>query len=392
MKAENRIVPLDGLRGLLIAIVFLGHADYTGKIIPWLSGAVDGFFVLSGYLISRTLIKYQGIQELRRTFLLKRCVRIMPPYFAALTISLVLTYVAYERGRYTAVNWFPGILQYPFMLQNLEMLFGWLPSLSEIAHKPYGFGPAWSLAIEEQFYLIAAALVPALAVVPSNSKARVPIILIALTIVPVLMRYHGWHWYLLIARYDGLVFGVVLAFLTAPAQGPRWQYQQQYVLKLLDQWLHRVALVVGMGALYFAYGWFPPATDSLWTVEVWLEGAFGGGERMYVALMPLAWAVVFSSAIYDVTRRRNSMLAGVLRSRALIYFGQRSYSVYLTHVMFLQACSFITVRLCGGNMYAAYWLASPFALAGGVIFYRLVELPALRAAQVILYRRREGSR
>src|SRR2546426_4980138 len=133
---------LDLLRALAIIVVVIYHAALFGFKLPgrvdrfgWIG--VDLFFVLSGYLIGGQLLaplaREQSIKLGR--FFARRVFRIMPAYFVILAVYFLL----------------PSWREYPDMAQPLwKFLF----SVQNIAlHGGTAFSHAWSLAVEDQFYL-----------------------------------------------------------------------------------------------------------------------------------------------------------------------------------------------------------------------------------------------
>jgi hypothetical protein len=133
---------LDLLRALAIIVVVVYHAGIMGFPLPgrvhrfgWVG--VDLFFVLSGYLIGGQLFaplaRGQGV-NLRR-FFARRALRIMPAYFVILTIYFLL----------------PSWREYP----EISPLWKFLISVQNIGlHGGTAFSHAWSLAVEDQFYLL----------------------------------------------------------------------------------------------------------------------------------------------------------------------------------------------------------------------------------------------
>lgn len=148
LRYHGYIPGLDVLRGLAILLVVLYHAT-VGRL-PWadvtdwmrypLKAALYGitgvqlFFVLSGFLISGILIDSAANQDYYRTFYIRRALRILPAYLLMLTV-LRLDH---------AVSW-RFVLAALLYIANMASLVG--ASSSE-------YGPLWSLAVEEQFYLI----------------------------------------------------------------------------------------------------------------------------------------------------------------------------------------------------------------------------------------------
>jgi peptidoglycan/LPS O-acetylase OafA/YrhL len=131
----RRIPQLDGLRAVAILMVFATHA----LSVPALWMGVDLFFVLSGYLITGILLR---LKERRSTegywkpFYFRRIRRIIPPYLGFLVLLSLFFRVPWARLWY----W------YAFFGANFALAFGKV-TLAAMA-------PLWSLAVEEQFYLV----------------------------------------------------------------------------------------------------------------------------------------------------------------------------------------------------------------------------------------------
>src|SRR5258707_7301954 len=145
--SEHRIPALYGLRGIAVLFVFVFHS--IGPLITpmgfiaymgWLG--VDLFFVLSGFLITSILLRARDAENYYKVFYARRALRILPLYYLALTLSLLTTHDHYT---FRAQIWFW------LNLSNLATAFNpmLIPWLSHY----------WSLAVEEQFYLIWPAVV-----------------------------------------------------------------------------------------------------------------------------------------------------------------------------------------------------------------------------------------
>lgn len=159
-RPDNRIPELDGLRGLAILLVVLLHYvkdGVTGTGIWYSLGlaplrlagtGVDLFFVLSGFLIGGILLDVKTTDTYYRTFYLRRFHRILPVYFLWLLLFACGLALADPRVKGMFNQALP-IWSYPLFLQNFAMAvqgtFGaqWLMV-------------TWSLAVEEQFYLLPA--------------------------------------------------------------------------------------------------------------------------------------------------------------------------------------------------------------------------------------------
>jgi peptidoglycan/LPS O-acetylase OafA/YrhL len=130
---SKRIVQLDGVRALAISAVFLHHALKI-KLL-WMG--VDLFFILSGFLITGLLIssKERSPGKYFGHFYARRARRILPPYAMLLIVTSIVFGLAWIGHWYLY-----------FFLMNATLAFG-------IAH-PESLDILWSLAVEEQFYLV----------------------------------------------------------------------------------------------------------------------------------------------------------------------------------------------------------------------------------------------
>lgn len=140
---DKRIKSLDGLRGLAILMVLLCHLFAYGPLRPlfragWMG--VDLFFVLSGFLITGILLDTKNKEGWYKDFLLRRVLRIFPLYYAVLIIF------AFIAPHFSMTQWF-GQYQVYFWTHTSNYLFFQVGFLKPLGH-------FWSLAIEEQFYLV----------------------------------------------------------------------------------------------------------------------------------------------------------------------------------------------------------------------------------------------
>jgi peptidoglycan/LPS O-acetylase OafA/YrhL len=232
---------LDLLRALAIVVVVIYHAGIMGFPLPgdahrfgWIG--VDLFFVLSGYLIGGQLLAPLGRGQrfnLRR-FFARRALRILPAYFLILAIYVLL----------------PSWREYPEMFP----LWKFLLSVQNIGLRGgTAFSHAWSLAVEDQFYLLlplvllclvrwcrAAFIVPC-AIVIGGLALRWFLARQNLTETGVYWRaFQTWIYYATWTRLDPLVFGVGLAAIEKFR--PRWWQRLLNLAPLL--WLPGIALIV----------------------------------------------------------------------------------------------------------------------------------------------------
>ncbi|HEV2468286.1 MAG TPA: acyltransferase [Candidatus Sulfotelmatobacter sp.] len=202
---------LDTLRGIAVVAVLLLHAffwQYAGYSFSRWSTVflrvtspggygVNLFFVLSGFLITGILLDSKGRPYYYRRFYTRRALRILPPYYALLLLLLVL-------GSSSAA--FVGLSF--IYLSNLTNFFG----------VACDYGPLWSLAIEEHFYLLWPAVVRnltrrQLAFISGSLVALIPVF----RMISFALGYKdGIGWYTWFAA-DGLAAGSLLAILLRTA-------------------------------------------------------------------------------------------------------------------------------------------------------------------------------
>jgi peptidoglycan/LPS O-acetylase OafA/YrhL len=250
---------LDLLRALAIIVVVIYHAGIMGFPMPgrvdrWGWIGVDLFFVLSGYLIGGQLLApvARGQHINLRRFFARRALRIMPAYFVVLAIYIFL----------------PSWREYPEMYPWWKFLL----SVQNIGlHGGTAFSHAWSLAVEDQFYLTlplililisrwprAAIIVPCV-IVLSGIVLRTFLAWQNLAETGVSFRgFQVWIYYPTWTRLDPLVFGVALAAIEKFR--PEWWKR----LMGLAAWLWLPGLVLIAYALYLGEGDYVTVAASIW--------------------------------------------------------------------------------------------------------------------------------
>lgn len=221
-RSRDRLYGLDHLRTLAILLVLLyhyrafKHPEWIDTIGQFGWTGVDLFFVLSGFLISSQLfeeLNNSGDFNLR-TFFTKRVFRIMPPYF--FTVFLYFCFPFFREREALSSLW-----KFLTFTQNYGL---------DVINRGT-FSHAWSLCIEEQFYLV----LPLLLLLTAKTKmfSYLPFFLVILILFSVIMRCVVWQsdiessigtddfwrlWYMEIyypthTRLDGLAVGVFIGYL-----------------------------------------------------------------------------------------------------------------------------------------------------------------------------------
>jgi len=278
-NSPAHIPELDGIRGIAILLVLIGHGWHRHLTLLAVSG-VDLFFVLSGFLITRILIGSFDKPHYFRNFYIRRILRIWPLYFAILAITYLTPLFLFSRAEFPA--W-----RFILYIQNFWPLAGTPSSLSA----------TWSLAIEEQFYLVWPLLIW-LCRKPRHMAYIAVTSIIATPAIRVLYHLYGIDPYMLtFARMDGLATGACFAILA------------MYYPSSRRAWIIKACLIVGVLLLPLSH------------FEV-LRKAFKDTSLnlLFVGLLAFAFYWCGSSA----TR--------ILRSAPFRFFGKISYCAYLIHL------------------------------------------------------------
>jgi peptidoglycan/LPS O-acetylase OafA/YrhL len=327
---------LDGLRACAVLPVLLFHGGAPGFGWGWVG--VDLFFVLSGYLITRILLQEQaatGRIDLLG-FYRRRALRLLPAL--ALLCAAFLVYAAV-----IGVAWHGAreVLVVTFYVGNWTRAFG--------LGLPQYLGHTWSLAIEEQFYMLWPLLMIALAAgarVPSALRV-VAIMIVAVAGWRILLHLWGAHPDRLYngsdTRADALLVGAALALVLAlPARAARLAALARYA------WLPAVVVIVALPAL------LP------WDHRLMLLGGY--------SMLALAAAIILTAALDDGPSARR------LGDPRLVWIGQRSYGLYLWHYPIMLAAR-TQFQVPEGVTLTLIEVAGAFLCA--TLSYRFIERPLL---------------
>ncbi|MGI9624905.1 MAG: acyltransferase family protein [Acidimicrobiales bacterium] len=349
---------IDGVRAIAIVAVLLYHGD-----VPWIPGGflgVEVFFVVSGYLITALLLREHtetGTIRIGR-FIGRRARRLLP----ALGIYLVGSYlIALVLARDVLDSFREGIWAAVFYVYN------WFAIGNDISYAE-GFGRKsflhhlWSLAIEEQFYLLwPLILLAGMAVIGRRWMFIVTLGLIAASTALMWLLYEPFTdpvrvYYGTDTRAAGLLVGAATAFFWRPWE---WRELSRFWRGLVGS----VAAVVGIGSLVFL-GWSMHGYDlALPLAQPLFQGGF--------LLVSVATAVLIAAVAAPA-----NPLARLMALAPLKWLGTRSYGLYLWHWPIYQVTRpRIDIDL---DVWSA--LAFRFALTAMLAeaSYRLIEEPIRR--------------
>jgi peptidoglycan/LPS O-acetylase OafA/YrhL len=350
-RGAHMIPPLDGVRGLAILLVLahnLSPFDDGGPLLErcielacdfgWVG--VQLFFVLSGYLISGILLDSRGAPGYYRGFFARRVLRIFPLYYALLVVLLVVL---------------PDLGLAPERLladrDNRIWLWTYLINWAQ----PLGAGVAafphfWSLAVEEQFYLVWPF------VVARTTPRRLVAVAIGLAVVGFGSRLglrlagegHEGPYMFTICRIDALGLGALAAALLRIPQ-----YRERIVRR-------RGRIAVATSVLFVI---------GLFVTHGYLRTTFRGQTFGYT-ILAVAFAVLVLVAVLDHDRG-HGWVGGAFNNSVLRSFGKYSYAIYLFHQPLNQMVGEPWLHsmfphgagLRGGAAYMAAATAASYALA-----------------------------
>jgi peptidoglycan/LPS O-acetylase OafA/YrhL len=345
---------IEGLRGIAILMVVLYHIGLPG-VGGGFSG-VDVFFVLSGYLITDLLVK-----EAERTgkislvqFYARRARRLLPAAILVLVVTFLAGAVVYspleqefyaKSGLATAAY----LSNVHFMREATDYF------ATEISHDP--FLHTWSLAVEEQFYLVWPLLV-AWGLTRGGSRRRLVTLITMVSAIALVgcvlltMRYKPW------------------AFFGSPARA--WEFGLGGLATLLP-----VTLLRSRPALCRAMGWAGLIGIAISAVALTGDMPFPGPAAMLPVLATAAVLIGGAGA-------PGEGVSVVLSTAPVQHVGRLSYSWYLWHwpVLALAAVAFPTISL-PGRMVAALAALGAAAASFAVMERRIRFHPVLVSRPVL---------
>ena len=309
---KERIPALDGVRGIAILLVMVHHyaqllnpANTIDRLVLGAARAgwvgVDLFFVLSGFLITGILYDTRNARNYFPSFYARRFLRIFPLYYAALVFFfVVLPLLSADALGPTASRW-PWFWLH---LSNFLIVWQGFPS-RYVQH-------FWSLAIEEQFYLVWPLVVVWL---PRRSLTAMSAgIIVAAAALRGVIDRHGvgavTNYVHTLTRADALAMGAALALLLRdPVETRR--------VRRTAPWILAVALPAAVFLLTRTSS--RPAWLSWGLREQILGYSFIG--------------IAFTAAIaWSVTRPAGSLMNRTLACGPLRFLGRYSYGIYVIHL------------------------------------------------------------
>jgi peptidoglycan/LPS O-acetylase OafA/YrhL len=354
---QSRIPELDGLRGIAILLILFFHfLDVPGAPLAstlsrfqrlfsmnWIG--VDLFFVLSGFLIGGILLDVRKSTSYFRTFYIRRFFRIVPLYYIWIFgyVLLVLTtgnwLLRHEattpQAHLSLATQFAFVQNFAFD-RNVGLAFAW-------------FAATWSLAVEEQFYLVSPFLVRFL-----STRSLTMVLSLAILAAPFVrffVRSRMSHGYLMAyaltpCRADDLALGILVAIAWRNRSARQW---------LLSH-VSTIHSVLGF-LLIAVIAWWRWAPDQFGVAMQWVGYTWIG--------------IFFTALLVAVLVQPASLLGWATRMPWLRELGKVSYCAYIIHTAVNLFCH---VLITGSIPRISDWSGAFATLCAAVLTYAIAKL------------------
>jgi peptidoglycan/LPS O-acetylase OafA/YrhL len=355
-KTSGYLPGLDGLRAISVIAVLLYHAD-----MPWLNGGflgVEVFFVISGYLITLLLTgEHERTSTISlRSFWTRRARRLLAALYTLLATVSVIVLVFYREDANDLAGQVWAALTYVtnwFLIISQQSYFA-------LVERPPVFQHLWSLAIEEQFYLVWPLILLGLLRLFKGRQLPIAAVATAGAIASLLWMAYLFEpavdpsrvYYGTDTRASGLLLGAALALVWKP--GRRFRRDAGAKDLALD-----LAGLVGLGIILGSFFQFHDSDTLLY------RGGF--------AFLSLATCAAIAATVHGAT-----MIGRVLGLPFMVWVGKRSYSLYLWHwPIFVYTRPEIDTPLA---VYPSLVLRFALTVGAAELSYRFIEVPIRNGA------------
>ena len=390
-RPKSRYIPaLDGLRTLAVVAVVLYHLNLT-----WAQGGLLGvtiFFVLSGYLITRLLINEiakTGRIDLK-SFWIRRIRRLFPAVVTVMVVTCALC---------TVFNHVMLTKMRPDILPSLLFFNNWWQIMQDVSYfnalgDPSPLTHFWSLAIEEQFYLIWPPLLLAMVSVHMSkpSTRRAVLGLAAVSAVAMMVLYNpatdpSRVYYGTDTRVFSLLLGAWMAFIPDRDLAPARLVRHLGLDRLAGAGKHDksksdTAEAATTKPSELARFWSSPASIDLMGV-VGLVGlaamvALTNGYTAFQYRGGTLLCSILTLMVIAACVQPQGMVARALAAEPLVWIGKRSYSIYLWHYPLLLLMN--PVANINDTPWWHYILQVLLVVAVAECSYRFIETPFRKGA------------
>lgn len=353
-NSTGRIDEIEGLRGIAIIFTLFHHVPLSLFVVPtqflvdlyshftfW--GGVDLFFAISGFVIMRSFARSERITESfwkkAKKFWIRRCFRIFPPAWIWLGIFLILSAFVNSSGAFGGLEQnledaIPAVLQYA----NIHEAFSNDVGTNNIY---------WSLSLEEQFYFL-------LPIFVFIFRRKLPFVLVAAGIVQFFFTRPEWSlgW---AVRTDALIWGVLIAI-----------FAESSIYKKIEP-------------LFFRKHWEAGAVTLLFGVA---GIAFLPAKLNQISIGTGLVALISAVLVWIASYNEGYLFNWGFAKRLLMWFGTRSYSLYLIHILAYRFSHEIFYQLspvgytpADADSYILAAIAFPLLAIAAELSYRFIEQP-----------------
>ena len=309
----------DGIRAIALIMVLYWHCfnnlihtknssilNFIKKSSSYCWSGVDLFFVLSGFLLGGILFKNKGSKNYFKAFYIRRFCRVFPVYYLYFFIFIILYYSSLN----PKIPWlFDNTLpmwSYATYTQNFIMA-------QQATLGSHGMVSTWSLAVEEQFYLIIPVLISLF------TKRAIVILFSLLFVLALVFRFTSSNWIesfaLIQCRADSLLIGVLSALLIKNDSCLAYCKKHKSSLSYLLVFFALVYLLISFR--------FVPMNFNF--------------SNTY-------FAIFYALLIVVLTIDTNSWLKRFLENKLLQKIGIISYGVYLYHMLIIGLCHYFILH------------------------------------------------
>ena len=295
---------IDGLRFFSFFAVLLFHLNINGFQLGW--AGVSVFFVISGFLITTILLKTKEREHYFKNFYIRRSLRIFPIYYALIIVFTIL-YLMRDKV-------FPSDFMY-FMTYTQNVLWVFTDYQSDLS--PF-LAHTWSLAIEEQFYLLWPFIIFSFR---NSNLIKVSLILIlGAVLFRVVCSYLERSYYIVLLPYhmDLLIMGGVLALIKSGLTSRIASFFTKYAFLI-----GLIGCVVCIGVLGYINNDTLNGYQYLDKSHNYIKNPITANIFFFIGLV--------SIGLINLCISQKNAINTFLSNKIFLHLGKISYGLYLYH-------------------------------------------------------------